>query len=105
LDDLPISLLENKTKFRQNNNHRYSLEILNSYRRKLDIQLECFSGRESVKVSWDAQLHPWAAALFTDRNSLFAAPDLEQLRLPHQLSRSSYRARSNFLVDRSLSPV
>ena len=74
----------------------YSLEILNSYRSKLDIQLECFSGRESVKVSRDAQLHPWAAALFTDRNSLFAAPDVEQLRLPHQSSRT-LMSRSEFV--------
>jgi hypothetical protein len=96
LDDLPFSLSENTTKFHQNNNHRYSLEILNSYRRKLDVQLECFSGRESVKVSRDAQLHPWAAALFTDRNSLFAAPDVEQLRLPHQSSRT-LMSRSEFV--------
>ena len=28
LDDLPFSLSETTTKFRQNNNHRYSLESL-----------------------------------------------------------------------------
>ena len=60
------------------------MEILNTYRHKLNEQLDCFGGTESFKVSRDAQLHPWACALFTDRHSLFALPDVSLYRFPNQ---------------------
>ena len=47
----------------------------------MDEQLDCFGGTESFKGFRDAQLHPWACALFTDRNSLFALPDVDRPRL------------------------
>ena len=72
------------SQFHQLEQRKYSMEILNNYRHKLDEKLDCFSGTESFKVSRDAQLHPWACAMFTDRNSLFALPDVDRPRLPHQ---------------------
>ena len=73
-----------RSQFRQLEQRKYSMEILNNDRHKLDEKLDCFSGAESFKVSRDAQLHPWACAMFTDRNSLFALPDVDRPRLPHQ---------------------
>ena len=73
-----------RSQFRQLEQRKYSMEILNNYRHKLDEKLDCFSGTETFKVSRDAQLHPWACAMFTDRNSLFALPDVDRPCLPHQ---------------------
>ena len=75
LKDLLNSLSgRQRSQFRQLEQHKYSMEILNNYRHKLDEQLDCVGDTESFKVSRDAQLHPWACAMFTDRNSLFALP-------------------------------
>jgi hypothetical protein len=79
LKDLPNSLSgRHRSQFRQLEQHKYSTEILENYRHKLDVKLDCFGGTETFKVSRDAQLHPWACALFTDRNSVFALPDVDQ---------------------------
>ena len=85
LKDLPNSLSgRQRSQLRRLEHNKYSMEILNNYRHKLDEKLDCFSGTESFKVSWDAQLHHWACALFTDCNSLFALPDISLYRLPNQ---------------------
>ena len=61
LKDLLNSLSgRQRSQFRQLEQHKYSMEILNNYRHKLDEQLNCFGDTESFKVSRDAQLHPWA---------------------------------------------
>ena len=74
----------NRSHLRQLEHHKYSMEILNNYRHKLDEKLDCFGGTETFKVSRDVQLHPWACAMFTDRNSLFALPHVDRPSLPHQ---------------------
>ena len=63
---------------RQRENTRQSLEILNSFRHKIDQQLDSTGASEGIRVSRDAQLHPWATTLATDRSLVFVHPAFEQ---------------------------
>ena len=56
--------------FCQREKTRPSLAVLLSFDTKQNQQLDCIEGAESVRVSWDAQLHPWATTLGTDNLSL-----------------------------------
>jgi hypothetical protein len=77
---LPQPLSSNASKNRQSEKIRCHLDLLDSFRFKIDQQLEYFESYECFKISRDAQLHRWANSLATERFPIFVHPTLEQ---PH----------------------
>ena len=80
LDSLPQHLSSDASNNQQSEKRRCLLDLFNSFCHKIDQQLDYFEGFECLKISRDAQLHPWANSLATERFPLFVHPTLEQ---PH----------------------